>query len=124
MLLSDTWPCDNVSRLCCHMQGISGTRPSSSELISALQHHELFLYFGHGGGEQYVPLAALKRLDRCAGSLLMGCSSGRLKQAGLYEPSGAIWGYLMAGDETGFYSMSLWPTCYRGCGGIKQQRVL
>eukprot|EP00878_Enallax_costatus_P039601 GHUV01045454.1.p1 GENE.GHUV01045454.1~~GHUV01045454.1.p1 ORF type:complete len:138 (+),score=46.72 GHUV01045454.1:225-638(+) len=27
----------------------------------------------------------------------MGCSSGRLKQAGLYEPSGAIWGYLMAG---------------------------
>lgn len=80
-------------------QGVSGRRPSSSQLINALQQHDLFLYFGHGGGEQYVPLAALKRLDRCAGSLLMGCSSGRLKQAGVFEPSGAIWGYLTAGEQ-------------------------
>jgi hypothetical protein len=30
--------------------------------------------------------------------MLMGCSSGRLRQMGLYEPCGAIWGYLLAGE--------------------------
>lgn len=80
------------------LQGIAGSRPSPSQLAAALQQHRLFLYFGHGGGEQYVPLASLKRLDSCAGGLLMGCSSGRLRQMGLYEPSGAIWGYLLAGE--------------------------
>ncbi|KAF6252748.1 peptidase family C50-domain-containing protein [Scenedesmus sp. NREL 46B-D3] len=78
-------------------QGVAGSRPSPTQLSAALRQHQLFLYFGHGGGDQYVPLASLKRLDRCAGSLLMGCSSGRLRQMGLYEPSGAIWGYLLAG---------------------------
>lgn len=81
------------------LQGVCGSRPSSSELTAALQAHDLFLYFGHGGGEQYVPLSALKRLDRCAAGLLMGCSSGRLKQLGLYEPSGPIWDYLTAGEN-------------------------
>ena len=57
----------------------------------------MFLYFGHGGAEQYVPLPTLRRLRRCAGSLLMGCSSGRLRANGGYEPAGAIWAYLLAG---------------------------
>jgi separase len=79
------------------LQGVAGSKPTPAQLSAALRQHQLFLYFGHGGGEQYVPLSSLKWLDRCAGSLLMGCSSGRLRQMGLYEPSGAIWGYLLAG---------------------------
>ena len=80
------------------VQGFAGCSPSPQQLAAALQQHDLFLYFGHGGGEQYVPLAALKRLERCAGALLMGCSSGRLREAGLYEVAGPIWGYMMAGE--------------------------
>jgi separase len=80
------------------LQGVAGSKPSPAQLSAALRAHQLFLYFGHGGGEQYVPLSSLKRLDRCAGSMLMGCSSGRLRQMGLYEPCGAIWGYLLAGE--------------------------
>jgi separase len=76
-----------------------GTRPSADQLTEALSSHEVFLYFGHGGGEQYIPLAALKQLHSCASSLLMGCSSGRLQQMGLYEPSGTIWAYLLAGKD-------------------------
>jgi len=41
---------------------------------------------------------ALRRLDACSGALLMGCSSGRLRDQGAYEPSGAIWSYLLAGE--------------------------
>lgn len=88
---------------CCCTQGFAGSSPNPRQLAQALQRHDLFLYFGHGGGEQYVPLAALKRLDRCAGALLMGCSSGRLRRAGVYEASGPIWGYLMAGEGLGRY---------------------
>ena len=84
--------------LSCCLQGLCGSRPSSNGLASALQQHDLFLYFGHGSGEQYLPLAGLRRLESCAGSVLLGCSSGRLKDNGQYEPSGPIWGYLMAGE--------------------------
>lgn len=79
------------------LQGVAGSRPPASDLLSALQCHDLFLYFGHGAAEQCIPLAALRRLERCAASLLMGCSSGRLRPAGVYEPQGPVWAYVMAG---------------------------
>ncbi|KAF8065905.1 SF3B4 [Scenedesmus sp. PABB004] len=79
------------------LQGVAGARPAPGALAGALAAHDLYLYFGHGGGEQYVPLPSLRRLGRCAAALLMGCSSGRLRQQGLYEPAGPIWGYLTAG---------------------------
>lgn len=62
--------------------GRAGSPPSSSELAHALQSKELFVYCGHGGGEQYIPTAKLRGLPRCAASLLMGCSSGRLRGGG------------------------------------------
>eukprot|EP00775_Hariotina_reticulata_P008004 gene8004-8202_t len=79
------------------LQGLVGIKPSAKQLTEALSSHDVFLYFGHGGGEQYVPLAMLKQLHSCASSLLMGCSSGRLQRLGLYESSGTIWAYLLAG---------------------------
>lgn len=57
----------------------------------------MYVYFGHGSGEQYLPLAAMRRLTSSAASLLMGCSSGRLRQLGSYDPAGAVIGYLLAG---------------------------
>ena len=78
--------------------GRAGCAPTCSELSSALQTREMFVYCGHGGGEQYIPAARLRGLPRCAASLLMGCSSGRLRGHGFYyEPSGVVLAYLLAG---------------------------
>lgn len=60
-------------------QGKSGVAPSAEELAQALRREDLFVYCGHGGGEQYLPPSKLRSLPRCAASLLMGCSSGRLR---------------------------------------------
>jgi separase len=50
-------------------------------------------------GQQHLPQRALRKLPRCAASLLMGCSSGRLAARGRrYEPSGPVLAYLIAGE--------------------------
>jgi len=79
-------------------QGVVGTPPSPKDLAAALQSHAMFVYFGHGSGEQYMPLAALRRLHHCAANLLMGCSSGKLRLHGGYDPAGAVWALLLAGE--------------------------
>ncbi|GFH16479.1 separase [Haematococcus lacustris] len=79
------------------MQGVAGSHPSVPELMKALQSHALFVYFGHGSGEQYLPLAAMRSMRCCAANLLMGCSSGRLRPHGEYEPAGAVLSYIAAG---------------------------
>ena len=84
------------------MQGKAGEAPSASELAAALSSRSAFVYLGHGGGDQYLPPSRLRALDRCASSLLMGCSSGRLRcaaaAAGHYDPSGPVLAYLLAGE--------------------------
>lgn len=81
-----------------NLQGVVGTPPSPKDVTAALQAHAMYVYFGHGSGEQYLPLAALRRLPRCAANLLMGCSSGRLRLHGGYDPAGAVWSLLLAGE--------------------------
>ncbi|EMR08479.1 hypothetical protein PNEG_03306 [Pneumocystis murina B123] len=78
-------------------EGIVGREPDESELQSFLTSFEIFLYFGHGGGEQYIRKNTVKRLPRCAVSFLMGCSSGLLKDMGDFEPIGMAISYLLAG---------------------------
>ncbi len=63
-----------------------GERPSARALLAGLQAADLFLFFGHGSGEQYLPLPSLRKLSRCGAALLMGCSSGRLRLHGEYDP--------------------------------------
>ena len=71
--------------------------PSEPELETALKSRDIFLYFGHGSGAQYIRAKTIKRLDRCAVSLLMGCSSGALTEAGEFEPYGTPINYMHAG---------------------------
>ncbi|KAJ7538555.1 hypothetical protein O6H91_11G054000 [Diphasiastrum complanatum] len=78
-------------------EGRAGEAPSSAEYMKALQEHDLFVYLGHGSGEQYFPERLLRKLDQCAAALLMGCSSGKLCPRGDYEPTGVPFSYLMAG---------------------------
>ena len=73
----------------------------STALSEALRQRSLFVYCGHGAGQQHLPSRALRRQRACAASLLMGCSSGRLACSGQhYEPNGPILAYLLAGMAT------------------------
>ncbi|KAL4949584.1 Separin [Aspergillus filifer] len=77
--------------------GVVNRQPSEEEFKDGLESKELFLYFGHGSGAQYIRGRTVKRLDQCAVTFLMGCSSGTLTEAGEYEPYGTPMNYLQAG---------------------------
>uniref|UniRef100_A0A0E0GDD4 separase n=1 Tax=Oryza nivara TaxID=4536 RepID=A0A0E0GDD4_ORYNI len=79
-------------------KGKAGYAPTAEELVLALRNHDLFLYFGHGSGTQYVSGKEIEKLDNCAAALLMGCSSGTLRCKGCYAPQGAPLSYLSAGS--------------------------
>ena len=108
-------------------QGTAGAAPTASELAAALSSRQFFVYLGHGGGDQYIPPARLRALDRCAAALLMGCSSGRLRRGGVppagvgagaarphYDPSGPLLAYLLAG---GWLPFGVLPGL-GGCGCV------
>lgn len=78
--------------------GISSRAPSETEFARALEHSEIMLYFGHGSGGQFIRARTVKKLDSCAVALLMGCSSGALKDAGEFQPHGMPLAYLLAGS--------------------------
>ncbi|KAF5184255.1 Separase [Thalictrum thalictroides] len=80
------------------LEGKAGTPPSVEELFLALKSHDLFIYFGHGSGAQYIPGREIQKLDNCAATLLMGCSSGCLSFMGSYNPQGVVLSYLLAGS--------------------------
>ncbi|KAJ8471851.1 hypothetical protein OPV22_026194 [Ensete ventricosum] len=82
------------------LEGKAGNLPDTKELIMALQNHDLFLYFGHGSGTQYIPEKEVQKLHQCAATLLMGCSSGSLLHRGCYAPQGAPLSYLFAGSPS------------------------
>ncbi|KIW65584.1 hypothetical protein PV04_07830 [Phialophora macrospora] len=71
--------------------------PEAGEFETALQAHDLMLYFGHGGAGQYIRPRVIRKMDRCAATLLMGCSSAKLSECGVYEPSGMPLSYLSGG---------------------------
>lgn len=78
--------------------GVVKREPSEDEFRKALETKDLFLYFGHGSGGQYIRGRTVKRLDKCSVAFLMGCSSGTLTEAGEYEPYGTPMNYLQAGS--------------------------
>ncbi|KAG0215920.1 hypothetical protein BGX28_007146 [Mortierella sp. GBA30] len=80
--------------------GIIGRVPLSLEYMNALSKNELYIYFGHSGGEQYIKTSQIRQLGHCAVSLLLGCSSGSLKGSGEFDPTGNAMNYLLAGCPT------------------------
>jgi len=78
--------------------GITGRAPMDQEILSALKTNDIFLYFGHGSGEQYVKSTQIKRLESASLTMLFGCSSGKLREAGDFEPFGTPFTYLLGGS--------------------------
>ncbi|PGH18953.1 hypothetical protein AJ80_04280 [Polytolypa hystricis UAMH7299] len=77
--------------------GIVKREPQEDEFKEALETKDLCLYFGHGSGAQYIRGRTIKRLDHCAVTFLMGCSSGSLTETGQFEPYGTPMNYMHAG---------------------------
>ena len=78
-------------------KGISGREPLEVELSNGLENKELFIYFGHGGGQKYIRSQKIKNLKNCSTSLLWGCSSGSLKDLGDFDSYGNPSNYLLGG---------------------------
>ncbi|KAL1201644.1 Separase [Cardamine amara subsp. amara] len=81
-----------------NFEGKAGSEPNAKELTEALRTHDLFLYFGHGSGAQYMSRHEIEKLDKCSATFLMGCSSGSLWLKGCYIPEGIPLSYLLAGS--------------------------
>lgn len=78
--------------------GVKGKAPSEEAMLRALAEVDIFAYCGHGAGEVIVGRDAVAGLKRCAVAVLMGCSSGRMKGYGDFEPSGMVSSYLVGGS--------------------------
>ena len=79
--------------------GTMGAAPTLDEFMGSLEASEVVLYCGHGAGQQYVSLRRLEKQRRCAIALLMGCSSGKLRDEGDHEPTGLVLRMLIAGSR-------------------------
>ncbi|KAL8999487.1 MAG: hypothetical protein Q9169_001692 [Polycauliona sp. 2 TL-2023] len=78
-------------------EGLTGVEPSEEQMKGYLQEGDIFLYFGHGSGSHYIRPRTLQGLEQCAVALLMGCSSGKLTEAGEFEPYGTPMSYMQTG---------------------------
>ena len=72
--------------------------PEAHEFETVLRERDLVLYFGHGGGGQYIRPRAIRKMENCAVTLLMGCSSAKLTECGVYEPYGMPLSYMSGGS--------------------------
>ena len=86
--------------------GWKGSAPPETEVLKILENRDVFLYFGHGGGEQYVSIHKIQKLPTCATAVLMGCSSGKIHDAGYFNSWGTAVSYLQAGSAA--VVASLW----------------
>ena len=75
------------------------TEPAEVVIADSLSNRDLYLYFGHGSGGQYIRSRTVQKLDQCAVSLLMGCSSAALIEEGEFESHGVPNDYLHAGAQ-------------------------
>ena len=109
--------------------------PSAVTLANMLQESDLFLYFGHGTGRQYLLHPTVLRHAWRSGMVLMGCSSGAIiRLEGDLEPDGDILTYLLAGSpcilanlwdvtdkDIDRFSASLIDSWTQGCSTSMQQ---
>ena len=91
--------------------GIVGREPIVDELPKALERSDLMLYFGHSGAEQYIRQAKIRELERCAVTMLWGCSSAILRNNGDFDRTGTPLNYMCAGSPA--MVGNLWDTTDR-----------
>ncbi|TCD70963.1 hypothetical protein EIP91_000870 [Steccherinum ochraceum] len=100
-------------------QAIIGRKPSENEMVNALETKDLVIYFGHGGAEQYIRSHKIRHLQRCAATMLWGCSSGTLRDMGEFDRVGTPLNYVMAGCPT--LVANLWDVTDRDIDKFSQE---
>ncbi len=77
--------------------GVSSRAPTEQEFVKGLTDYDLFVYCGHGNGEQYLPRTSLRRQIKKVQSvtMLMGCSSMAAQQLGKYDSSSIADAYML-----------------------------
>ncbi|GAB5369848.1 hypothetical protein AAMO2058_001441700 [Amorphochlora amoebiformis] len=78
-------------------KGSVGVAPSRDEIRAAIEKSDMFVYCGHSNGSKFLPGWEIRGASGRCTALLMGCSSGELRNYGEYEPQGVILDYLIAG---------------------------
>ncbi|CCD25897.2 separase NDAI_0G01210 [Naumovozyma dairenensis CBS 421] len=73
-------------------------KPDENQFLDMLSNSNLFIYVGHGGGEQYIRAREIKKQDNVAPAFLLGCSSASMKYFGKLEPTGTVHSYLLGGS--------------------------
>lgn len=81
-----------------HSIAIIGQKPEEAKFLELIKKSNLFIYVGHGSGEQYARLKWVKQCDQIATSFLLGCSSASMKPYGLLQPTGSMYSYLQGGS--------------------------
>lgn len=77
--------------------GIIGRAPDEQEIIEGISKADLYIYAGHGGGEQYIKSKNIKSRIYTPPTLLLGCSSGALKGNGSMHLYGTPYNYINGG---------------------------
>eukprot|EP01129_Flabellula_baltica_P000348 TRINITY_DN10374_c0_g1_i1.p1 TRINITY_DN10374_c0_g1~~TRINITY_DN10374_c0_g1_i1.p1 ORF type:complete len:328 (-),score=60.67 TRINITY_DN10374_c0_g1_i1:47-1030(-) len=79
-------------------RGIHGSIPTTKQYLKSLESSELFIYYGHNGGEKYCKRDEIIKIEeKCPVSLLFGCSSAYLKSYGDFDCAGLLQSYLLTG---------------------------
>lgn len=77
---------------------LASSKPEESVFVQMLSSSNVFVYLGHGGGEQYARLKEIKKCNNIAPSFLLGCSSAAMKYYKNLEPTGTAYAYLVGGS--------------------------
>lgn len=72
-------------------------KPDEKTFLEMASSSNLFIYLGHGGGEQYARIKEIKKFNHIAPSFLLGCSSASMGLFGKLEPTGTVYSYLLGG---------------------------
>lgn len=95
--------------------GVVGRPMSEQEFMNALRTRDLVVYFGRGGGEQYIHSYRIHSLHTCAATMLWGCSSGALREImmGDFDCTGTPYNYVLAGCSPTLVA-NLWDMTDKG----------
>lgn len=85
---------------------IAGRIPTPEDMVAAVTNFDVYLYSGHGSGQVFLQREKIENKNCRAAAVVMGCSSGKLKQMGCLEPMGVVLQYLMGGCP--FIMANLW----------------
>ena len=91
-----------------HWKGILSRPPTQQEFLKGLQDSDVFLYCGHGGGNQFISRDTIEHTQIKAVAFLLGCSSSSMSElGGRVEMTSVYNSYLVAASPC--VVGMLWP---------------